>query len=384
MTPSQRSLARRRARDVATLRHAWETKVASRTRAQMVNLLLVAAMSNLGLVSVPILLTVIACDKILAGPARTWAKDRPRTEFKMDNYSQAEFKRLTRFKKKDFDRLFICLELPDRVRTKEGDNIPGREALFIHLVRMATPGSWGSLLPSLDWRSESGCKRAFYFVLDHITNKFKWAVDDINRWRDMMPEFCEKTRARGCGYRSCFGFIDGTFREMCRPRGGWGPFTLDSIQRLVFSGHKKKHGFKYQAVLLLNGLIGDFYGPMVGRRSDIILFDRSKFGRRMQDVHNNTQGMLGNDGVTRYPFVVYGDPAYVCTPCVQRAHSGLNLTPAQRRMNSTMKSKRIAVEWGFGAVLNQWRYIDYPHGLKEGSMPVGQLYMAAVLLTVLL
>ena len=45
---------------VATLRHAWETKVASRTRSQMVILLLVAAMGNLGFVSVPILLSVIA------------------------------------------------------------------------------------------------------------------------------------------------------------------------------------------------------------------------------------------------------------------------------------------------------------------------------------
>ena len=124
-----------------------------------------------------------------------------------------------------------------------------------------------------------------------------------------MPEFCEKTRARGCGYRSCFGFIDGTFREMCRPRGGWGPFTLDGIQRLVFSGHTKKHGFKYQSIFLPNGLIGDFYGPIVGRGSDTYLFDRSDFEARMQTVHANTAGMLSNDGVTYFPFVVYGELA---------------------------------------------------------------------------
>jgi hypothetical protein len=366
---------------MATLRHRWEEICSLRTRNSLLTLLTITAVGSLaGVATVPLLLGVVACDRFLAGPARTWAKAEPRTEFKMENYSEATFKRLTRFKKKDFERLFIALRLPDRARTTCGDNIPGREALFIHLVRMAAPGSWGLLLPSLNWRSESGCKRAFYFVLDHIYDEHKWAIDDINRWRDRMPEFCVKNRARGCYYRSCFAWIDGTLRVMCRPRGGWGPFTLDGIQRLVFNGHQRQHGFKYQSIFLPNGLVGDFYGPIVGRRSDSYLFDRSDFESRMQTVHANTNGMLSNDGVTSFPFVVYGDPAYFVTPCIQRAHKGPNMTPTQQRQNTLMRRSRIAVEWGFSEVVNQWRYLDYPHGLKEGLQPLGKIYTVAVLL----
>ncbi|ODQ76511.1 hypothetical protein LIPSTDRAFT_67431 [Lipomyces starkeyi NRRL Y-11557] len=49
-----------------------------------------------------------------------------------------------------------------------------------------------------------------------------------------------------CGYSNIWGFIDGTFRPTTRPTEN---------QRLVYSGYKRAHGFKYQAVVTPDGLI---------------------------------------------------------------------------------------------------------------------------------
>ena len=52
---------------------------------------------------------------------------------------------------------------------------------------------------------------------------------------------------------SCFGFIDGTVRPICR---------LSKNQQVVYNGHKRVHALKFQSVALPNGLIGNIYGPV--------------------------------------------------------------------------------------------------------------------------
>jgi len=51
----------------------------------------------------------------------------------------------------------------------------------------------------------------------------------------------------------CFGFVDGTVRPISRP---------DERQRIVYNGHKRVHALKFQSLSLLNGLIGNLYGPV--------------------------------------------------------------------------------------------------------------------------
>ena len=54
----------------------------------------------------------------------------------------------------------------------------------------------------------------------------------------------------------CFGFIDGTVRAISKP---------GERQRVIYNGHKRIHGIKFQSVTLPNGLIGNMYGP-VGKK----------------------------------------------------------------------------------------------------------------------
>ena len=46
--------------------------------------------------------------------------------------------------------------------------------------------------------------------------------------------------------------------------------SLDNGQRIVFNGHKRVHGLKFQSIALPNGLIGNIFGP-VGKNLNISL-----------------------------------------------------------------------------------------------------------------
>ena len=60
-------------------------------------------------------------------------------------------------------------------------------------------------------------------------------------------------RMKGSALPNCFGFIDSTVRPICRPQEN---------QRIVFNGHKRVHGLKYQSVALPSGMIANMYGPV--------------------------------------------------------------------------------------------------------------------------
>src|SRR3954452_15328020 len=57
------------------------------------------------------------------------------------------------------------------------------------------------------------------------------------------------------------------------------------------------------------------------------------------------------------------------------------LTEEEKYHNQAMARLRIAVEHGFGKVLQLWENCGYTKGLRVGSQPVGTIYMVEVLLT---
>ena len=56
-----------------------------------------------------------------------------------------------------------------------------------------------------------------------------------------------------------WGFIDGTARQIRRPKRG---------QQLWYSGHKRQHVQKFQAVMTPFGIMVHLYGPVEGQRHD--------------------------------------------------------------------------------------------------------------------
>ena len=171
-------------------------------------------------------------------------------------------------------------------------------------------------------------------------------------------------RAQGAPLPNCVGFIDGTLRAICRPT---------RHQRIVYNGHKRFHGLKFQSVVTPDGIVAHLFGPVVGRVHDARLFNESGLLPILEE-HFNVPAPLG-------PFYLYGDPAYGLNRWVVCPYKGAHITAAQEEFNRRMSSVREAVEWAFGKVVNLFAFVDYKKNLKLGLQQVGSFYIVAVLLT---
>ena len=100
-----------------------------------------------------------------------------------------------------------------------------------------------------------------------ITNKVIDYIYDthhrkITNWNNgilnpvSLQMYADAISAKGAALDNCFGFIDGTVRAISKP---------GERQRVMYNGHKRIHGIKFQSVTLPNGLIANMYGP-VGKK----------------------------------------------------------------------------------------------------------------------
>ena len=69
----------------------------------------------------------------------------------------------------------------------------------------------------------------------------------------LLETYAREMRQKGSPLHNCFGFVDGTVRPTSR---------TEENQRIVYNGHKRVHGLKYQFVALPNGMISNMYGPV--------------------------------------------------------------------------------------------------------------------------
>lgn len=193
-----------------------------------------------------------------------------------------------------------------------------------------------------------------------LADRFKQLlILDCDRVGAQLHTFAHAIHAAGAPLDNCWGFIDGTARPICRPRRD---------QRLFYSGHKRVHCLKFQAVTTPDGIIAHLHGPVEGRRHDLFLVLDSNIKETMEKA----------------PFaeyVLYGDPGYNPTNWMVAPYKGAQVTPAQAAFNAAMSSVRVTVEWSFGRVTSLWRLLDFAPALRVLSSPIGSYYQVAVLLT---
>ena len=99
-------------------------------------------------------------------------------------------------------------------------------------------------------------------VMDFIYDNHCHLVTECNKdvlSSAALQQYVKTISRKGSPLNNCFDFIDSTVRPIFRPGNG---------QRNVFNGHKRVHGLKCQSIALLNGLIGNIFGP-VGKNLDI-------------------------------------------------------------------------------------------------------------------
>ena len=160
-----------------------------------------------------------------------------------------------RFKKHEIPLLAEALDFPHRFKCKQGTVCDGLEALCLVLRRFAYPCRYSDLVPQFG-RSVPELSMIMNTVVDYI---FERHGDKITSWNHQLlsPEnlkiYAETIHQKGAALDNCFGFIDGTVRQICRP---------GEMQRIVYNGHKRVHALKFQSVTLPNGIIANMFGPI--------------------------------------------------------------------------------------------------------------------------
>lgn len=108
--------------------------------------------------------------------------------------------------------------------------------------------------------SRSWLSVIFNDTIIHLYRRFRKTLewDDKRLTFEKLSEFALAIHSLGGGH--CFwGFIDGTLNATCRP---------DLDQQEFYSGHKRKHGYKFQSVVTPDGLVSSLMGPFIGLRGD--------------------------------------------------------------------------------------------------------------------
>jgi len=98
------------------------------------------------------------------------------------------------------------------------------------------------------------------------------------------------------------GFFDGTLIRIARPGHG--------LQRVCYSGHKRCHAIKFQSICTPDGLLFHLFGPVEGRRHDMLLYHESGIDAQIEAT------LL----IDETQFFIYGDSAYIICDWIQRRY----------------------------------------------------------------
>ena len=283
--------------------------------------------------------------------------------------SDHKFRKLFRFRKRHFMRLFRALQLPERIILRNKSTFPGQFALAVVLRRLSYPGRLVDL---------SQLFNVPVSVLSLLVNETVRLI--YGRWSRLLfrlnnpwlthqrlAEFCQSVSDNGAPYNSIWGFLDGTVMRICRP---------SRHQRLMYSGHKRVHCVKFQGVMTPCGLIAHLFGPVEGRRHDMAVLELS--GLR-DDMLTHLAAMP--DGPMVNDICLFADQGYAVERFIQTPFRGQHLTAEQAAFNVTMSGLRVSVEWGFGRVQNLFAFCNYKQNLKILLSPVAKYYIVAALLT---
>ncbi|KAF0705965.1 hypothetical protein AaE_014305 [Aphanomyces astaci] len=256
-----------------------------------------------------------------------------------------------------------------------GDRCLGIEALCILLNRMSYPRRFYDMMASFGRSRESLC-RIFNSLVDLLFDQWQnHLYFCLNIVASRLHNFGAAIAAKGAMMDNIFGFIDGSKLETCRISQKRNRTTSDAhqygdLQRLIYSGHKRRHCLNFQAITAPDGLCVHFWGPIEGSRHDTTLLWESKLMVYM-DHHAAT---FGNS-------LIYGDPAYGVLPWVCSGYKGPLNDPRMQEFNASMSRVRQSVEWSFCQMKSQWAFVTYKMQQKILLQSVGKTICLAMFFT---
>ena len=290
------------------------------------------------------------------------------------------------FTLKQLYKLRDHLRLPEKVKVCS-NVFSGEEMMIIGLMKlissppikvMAQKGILGGNRDLLN-----GCTEEF---VDHLYETFfhKFTGSSMKMWTDkksvrkfrrMIYDKCKcstheieallDNRIENVKYLSMlfeeflsFGFIDDTGVTTCRP--GSGPESDEygaprklrclQIQQAFYSGYCKKHGIKFQVVVLPNGMIGCIFRGSL-RHNDIGMLNKSGLIELLIElldyVHPELEILPG----------LFGDSIYkACQVIFSRIEEPD--TEEKEAYNARMNSLRQCIELLFGLLVNKFKILS--------------------------
>ncbi|KAF8596928.1 hypothetical protein BDV93DRAFT_454102, partial [Ceratobasidium sp. AG-I] len=199
----------------------------------------------------------------------------------------------------------------------------------------------------------------------------QWAAPLLTQFNKnlLTPErldlYAATIHAHGCPMDRIWGFMDVTYDFCSRPG--------NNLQEAMYSGYKKAHGFKYNAVATPDGMIAHCSIPVEGRRADGGVLDISQLTDLLED---HAFGVGGRR------LFVYADSAYGVSNTIISAAKGLQKrSSTEREFYSHMARYRMCVEWAFGKVFNYFAALEFKRNRRLGQTAVGKQFFNAVLFT---
>lgn len=240
------------------------------------------------------------------------------------------------------------LEVSERFTCPQGTVCSGLEGLCLLMRRLAYPCRYVDLVKMF---ARPELCMICNTVLDGIYDKHAFRLTSWDQFflsPLYLEQYCQSIAEKGSPLKNCFGFINGTVRAIARP---------DKNQRTVYNGHKRVHALKFQSIALLNGLIGNLYGPVEGCRHDAAMLRESRLLNVLERIaHCQTMVVL----------CLYGDLAYPLRPQLigpYREGDFPLLTDEMKMFNKAMS--RVRILWN--GCFEMWQIISNSLIIKNPS-----------------
>jgi len=301
----------------------------------------------------------------------------PALRFDFNTLGDAECLANFRMNREELETLLFELRLPDTINVPHQGNVPSFLLLLVVLRRMALPDRLQDM-SHLFYRDPTTLSRLFaagvhvIFVtyssrmglsLSLVLPRLRMYADAVQRRLDVI----HKSRFE---LPPIWGFVDGHLVRIARPSVG-GEWHL-------YNGRKSAHFLNFQGIVAPDGLIVDFFGPVVGSTHDISMLQQSRVLQKLQgrrDVFGQFDGsqqfcLIGDQGYVNSQFLI--------TPF--RAPPGGVLSRDFQTFNRVVSRVRVSVEMAFGKLTNTFAHQTYWRKLQLYRTNPGRVCRTAAFL----
>jgi hypothetical protein len=210
------------------------------------------------------------------------SRSREAADWQIQNLDDGWCWNSLRWRKDGLLQLFAESRLPPLVTLDNGHKISGQLVMVIGMFAWAYPRCQQDIARLFGESGQPVISRIVQFFLNHMLTNFLHLIQSDERtallmWSSSADYFVQCVREKGGEYGQRFDqvgmFVDGTFNHTCRPdqREEHSAMGRDT-QRAVYSKYYGGWGLKYLHCVFPNGIIGQLWGPVDGRRHDGHLF----------------------------------------------------------------------------------------------------------------